>query len=305
MTYYHQQFVLNYWFLSLSSFWAARAGALGSSLADENNSVDTQEGVSGVIVKDQGASQGQDQNILLNTCSESLAQAKDAQNVTSQKSQDESDHGSQWHYWTRTALIFCSLVLSAAYQLIVIPGQRRNWNPVKEGKCFIAHDEAKWEAQFLWLAGTIIYASYLGFVGITGLMTGDVAFLQDLSSRAKKGEAELLKSFKKTRNRFYERSLPYKPLNVVVYLGFAMILMLYDILAIFFDILAWGNSKSPLVVAFYFGFASWNAYAIIDLKRSNVGLVEEDEKEWGFGQVLAVAVLGLVFMGIGDAWKGQ
>lgn len=305
MSYYHQQFVLNYWFLSLSSFWAARAGALDPSSADEGSSSNTVRGNSEVTEQILGASRGQDQSLVLSTPSESPAQIKTAHHVTTRKCQDESSHGSQWHYWSRTILIFCCLVLSTAYQLIVILSQRHNWNPVKEGKCFIQHDKSKWEVQFLWLAGTIIYASYLGFVGITGLLTGNVKFLKGLSSEAKKREATFLESFKGARRTLCERLLSYKPLYVLVYLCFAIFLMLYDVMAIFFDILAWGNSKSPLVVAFYFGFASWNTYSIIDMKISNVGLVEEDEREWGFGQVLAVGVLGLVFMGIGDAWKGE
>jgi hypothetical protein len=64
MTFYHQQFVINYWFLTLNSFWAARNSNLGQS-EDKDN----------------------------------------------------------WHYWTRNAAILCTDVLSAAFQVIIVPQQ--------------------------------------------------------------------------------------------------------------------------------------------------------------------------------------
>jgi hypothetical protein len=56
MTFYHQQFVMNYWFLTLNSFWAGRTAHLS-----------------------------------------------------------QSDDNDDWHYWTKTAAIFCTDVLSAAF----------------------------------------------------------------------------------------------------------------------------------------------------------------------------------------------
>lgn len=75
------------------------------------------------------------------------------------------------------------------------------------------------------------------------------------------------------------------------------------ILRLFLALLAWGDSQSILIVLAYFGFAAWSSYDIIDLKKSNKHLVQ-DESTWGFGQVLPVVLLLLVFLNILDAIRG-
>lgn len=47
------------------------------------------------------------------------------------------------------------------------------------------------------------------------------------------------------------------------------------------DIVSIGRTNSIWAVMFYFGFAGWNAYSIVDLKISNVGLVDTEESFWG------------------------
>jgi len=84
---------------------------------------------------------------------------------------------------------------------------------------------------------------------------------------------------------------------------FNLLLCIWRAVRLFLALWAWGDSQSILIVLAYFGFAAWNTYDIIDLKKSNWYLVQ-DESAWGFGQVLPVVLLLLVFLNILDAVKG-
>jgi hypothetical protein len=53
-----------------------------------------------------------------------------------------------------------------------------------------------------------------------------------------------------------------------------------------------------------FGFLSWNTYNVIDMKLSNMSLVP-DETAWGFGQVLLLALLGLILLNLLDSAQGN
>ena len=72
----------------------------------------------------------------------------------------------------------------------------------------------------------------------------------------------------------------------------------------FFALVAWGDDYSMAVILGLFGFAAWNSYDLIDLKRSNSDL-ETDESGWGFGQVLPLALLGLVLLNIMDSVQSK
>lgn len=278
MSFYHQQFVLNYWFLCLSSFWAARAGVL-------NNQHDL-----------------------------------DA-----------------WHYWTRTFAIFCSLVLSGAFQVIVLPkqdteGHASEWNPLRSEKCYLSHDQSIYRNLYFWLAGTFLYAGYLGVLLLSGLTTWRWDYMENLKKKVREREAGYWDAVIRLRDRWMEQivsssmssinplmvshlpttiipttihiPIPRQILRLFVYLIFNTGLFLWYIFTVFLDLIAWGDSDSILLVLAYFGFASWNTYNIIDHKNSNRALLTESETEWGFGQVLPMGMLGLVALNCLDAWKG-
>lgn len=79
-----------------------------------------------------------------------------------------------WHYWTRTFAISCSLVLSGAFQVIILPkqdieGHKSEWNPVRSGKCYLGHGQSIYRHMYFWLAGTFLYALYLVVKLVSGL----------------------------------------------------------------------------------------------------------------------------------------
>jgi len=286
MTAYHKQFVLDYWFLALISFWAARAGALNERTlqlaADED--------------EDDSAT------VNLVSLSEPHGSASRPASLTMQDSIETYD---SWHYWTRTAALFSTLVLASAYQSIVIVQERNDWNPVETGKCYIGHDSSKYEAQYLWLAGNIFYAAYLGVLLISGCIWKDVTFIQALISRALLLHRKRISQLRVYRASWLRRPSTIRVLQVMMYLLLGFPLFMVYIFSVFVDVVAVGRSTSIWVVICYFGFATWNVYCIIDLKISNIGLVDEDEGVWGFGQVLTMSLLWLVVLGIGDSWRGE
>jgi hypothetical protein len=60
-----------------------------------------------------------------------------------------------------------------------------------------------------------------------------------------------------------------------------------------------------LYIVCYIAFAGWNMGDIIDLKLNNAHLLESSEEAWGFGQVLSMALLGMIVFNVVDAFKGE
>lgn len=285
MTFYHQQFVIDYWLLTLNSFWAARAGDLNQSKDNHN-----------------------------------------------------------WHYWSRTAAIFCTIVLSVVFQVIVIPRQAigSNWNPLESGSCYITHDASAYDQQYLWIAGLFLYAGYLFLVLISGVLyalgvqpSENETWMEKISLAIKEKEGKPRDQYKDWIEKFLgpvaqaaqpaielsensarareaptpigiQDSARHRFPGVLHYFLKALFnlpLFISWIFRLFLALLTWGDSQSVLIVLAYFGFAAWSSYDIIDLKKSNTYLVQ-DESAWGFGQVLPVVLILLVFLNILDAIKG-
>lgn len=284
MTAYHKSFVMNYWFLALNAFWAARAGVLNRA-----NSTLQAESVASTTVK----------RTYSNIENLSLSHSNTTDGVDGASSFDS------WHYWTRTAAIFCSLTLSAAYQIIFIPREAREWSPVEAGKCYIAHDTSDPNFQYFWLAETIIYAFYLLCIMLVGLFWGDDMPLRRLLAQFLVLQQRMVRYLRRVRDDWARHAVLGWPLRIILYALLELVLVVGYLVFIFLDIISLGRSNSILVVLFYFGFAGWNIYNIIDIKVSNVGLVDAEEGQWGFGQVLSMSLLWLVIIGIGDSWRGM
>ena len=287
LTFYHQQFVMSYWFLTLNSFWAARSGQM------------------------QGAG---------------------------------DDHGddNEWHYWTRLFFIFITSVLSIYYQVVIIPLQKSDWDPQTSGNCFIYHDKSDYQQNFLWIAGLIIFAVYILFVLLAGLiarLTGSKDWMDRASQWTDRHQKKYHQRYKKwmlsklkirqgdeefelhlqPRTDSTPTSTPAHapPLTTFTpaarprkYLQYAARAILTIPLIVewaflrFFALWAWGDDNSITIILAIFGFAAWNTYDLIDYKLSNADLAT-NESGWGFGQVLPVVLLGLILLQILGAIQGE
>lgn len=271
---YHQQFVIEYCWLTLNSFWAGRTGQV-----------------------------------------------------------DRTEGKTDWYYWTRTVVIFITVTLFSVFQAIVIPRQvEGNWNPVESRKCYITHDESADNQQYMWMAGSFFYAVYLflemisGLVGFFGHRVGDgnETWMEEVFIRVRRKDKRLQERYKmwvfwslnrtdtqhelwldnyESSQQVITRRFPkgvHYPLKALLYLPLRIWWAGHQFLALW----SWGDSESTLLVAAYVGFAAWDTYDIIDMKISNKHLVK-DEASWGFGQVLPVILLLLIFLNVFDAIDGK
>jgi hypothetical protein len=102
-----------------------------------------------------------------------------------------------------------------------------------------------------------------------------------------------------TRPRFKNKYLQYAAraaLNIPFIVEWAFLR--------FFALGAWGDDNSITVILALFGFVAWNSYDLIDYKLSNADLAT-NESDWGFGQVLPIALLGLILLQISDSIQGE
>jgi hypothetical protein len=286
MTFYHQQLVMDYWFLTLNSFWAGRMGDL-----------------------------------------------------------NQNEDNDDWHYWTRETAILCTVLLSAIFQIIVIPRQRpAAWNPVRSGSCYIYHDKSTYDSQYMWIAGLVFFVFYLVIVLLSGLANLFRVLIGSAKDRKPTWVENSANKLRKIHDKYNDRykewrqtvlqvpthpriapSVPMEdpssslllfetknrfiqPFQFIVAFILYFIPVLYWLFLRFLGLWSWGETRSVrgnvLMVMAYFAFAAWNTYDIIDLKSSNAYLVQ-DESEWGFGQVLPVALLGLIVVNMFDAAKGS
>ena len=283
MTFYHQQLVMNYWFLTLNSFWAGRMGDL-----------------------------------------------------------NQNEDNDDWHYWTRKTAILCTVLLSAIFQIIVIPNQPAAWNPVSSGSCYISHDKSTYDSQILRISGLVFFAFYLVIVLLSGLANLFRLLIGPVKDRKPTWVENSANNFRKIQDRYSDRYKEWRetvlqvpinprivprvpiedpasslllyetknrfiqPFQFIVSFILYSLPVLYWLFLRFLGLWSWGETTSVLgnvlMVMAYFGFAAWSTYDIIDLKLSNAYLVQ-DESAWGFGQVLPVVLLGLIVLNMFDAAK--
>jgi hypothetical protein len=76
--------------------------------------------------------------------------------------------------------------------------------------------------------------------------------------------------------------------------------LIYSACFQFLAIWWFGDGFYALEVAFYIGMWAWSFYDIVDLKLSNKTLIVGNEMAWGFGQVLAVVLMGVLVFYVVD-----
>ena len=86
-----------------------------------------------------------------------------------------------------------------------------------------------------------------------------------------------------------------------IFAGLATAVFVGFMLIQFLPIWTFGNGAHALEVAFYLGNWAWCFYDIIDLKLSNKRVIIGNESTWGFGQVLALVLMGALIFHFVDA----
>ncbi|KAK2781521.1 hypothetical protein FQN53_000537 [Emmonsiellopsis sp. PD_33] len=228
---YHQRFVFEYWWLTLNSFWAARAQYINLGM---------HTGFPG------------------------------------------------WHVVIRQTAILICISISVAFQAIVLIREENQWDEEKSGYCYLSHDTSSTGSDWLWVAGAALYALSLAL----RLLPPTRAFIDKCD----------------------KLRVPWKPpkwngdKSLFVLSKWLLACMVHLVTWVAFQFVAiWfiGAGYYPLEVLAYIGFATWSTFFLVDLKVANKGLVTGSESEWGFGQVLPLALFITVGFNAVDSYRGE
>lgn len=254
ISYYHEQFASNLWWLTISSLWVSRI--------DYN---------------------------------------------------DNLPYMSTWRIQVRRILITCSVIISAAFQLIVALREENHWDPLKPGRCYVRDDLGSSIGQNLfWFTGTCIY----GIVLILSLTkrTRDWYAIQVVGriepsleamwtwTRAANRELKKYKEEQRvmanggTRDGFFRYQATTAILTAKL-ISYTMAFITWWCLVQFISIWSSGRGSHFVELGVYTVFAASNTWWVISIKVDNIHLIQGNERRWTFGQMLpcALAVLMLFY----------
>jgi hypothetical protein len=292
LTFYHQQIVLNYWLLTLDSFWFARAGFI-----NEGGEEDAWHYWTRLIA------------IFANSVLCIYYQLTTFPRQNDQWNSQISgfcfiSHDKSGYYQTFlwlaglilfAAYTFCELLdgLMAILSSLVAKTTSGNPNLMNRLSRFVDGFEQKWHKKYQnWVESHL----YIPVPQSLELAPRSAARHASYSNRI---SAPSDSSMPARGQRFKTRFLRWPVKGV---LNFP--LLIEWCLLRFFALVAWGDDQSMTVILSLFGFGAWNSYDLIDLKLSNADLAT-DESGWGFGQVLPLALLGLTLLNIMDAVQSE
>jgi hypothetical protein len=281
-TFYHQQFVMNYWFLTLNSFWAARAGGLNDNEDDDNWHYWTRAFA------------------IFATCVLSVyyqwftipRQHRDWDPLNSGFcfiSHDKTGY-TQNYIWITGLLIF------AVYLFFLLLAGITSRSPTWMDRLSIqtTYLENRYREKYeRWIQST------LNRPVPQGVGSAAVSRAQH-TSLGPNNHQSAVSSTPTTERRFKS----YKILHYIAWWVLNFPIFIEWGFLRYMELVAWGDPQSIIIVLAFFGFAAWNTYDLIDLKLSNTYLAA-DESAWGFGQVLPVVLLGLILLNVLDSVQSE
>lgn len=224
---------------------------------------------------------------------------------------------SDLHDTARGVIVIISVLLSIVFQSWSNLRQWHDWHTEISGLCYRIKyiDSTEW-LDWFWVAGLVIFA---------------IQEFVSLSSRARWKLAKVLSVIDKTMGNIdstYSERLEYftellhnntwnlfkalsKLINLLGVFLRRLVQFLWFLLGNMVSIWATGHGSYGIQTIFYFGFAFWNTLDIIDLKISNKELLEhspegsDTETTWKFGQILSVALMGVVVLNAIDAFRPE
>ncbi|KAH0553288.1 hypothetical protein GP486_006581, partial [Trichoglossum hirsutum] len=206
-----------------------------------------------------------------------------------------------WSVRARIICIWCSVVLGAGFQALVFLRETRHWDSAASGRCFISHDRSTDRSQQFWILGLIVYALFLIFylVSATNKKMGELVVIAD--NWVSKRQHTLTKVAEGKGRRIWTRITLVRKLTSVLRYTF---LVAWWMLKRFLCIWCVSEKRHGLDVAVYTGLLAWSTYDVWDLKISNQHLLSPSISggSMGFGQVLSLALLVFILLGILDSY---
>jgi hypothetical protein len=292
LTFYHQKIIINYWFLTLNLFWLARAGIINESGEEDAWHYWTR------LVAILAAS------VLSIYYQLATLPRQNDQWATYTSGFCFISHDKSGYYqiflWLAglilfAAYTFCEMLagVMAIHSSLVAGTTSQNTNFMDQLSKFMDGSEKKWHKKYqTWVESQL----YIPIPESLELAPWSAARHASYSNKI---SAPTNYSMPTREQRFKASFLrwPIKGfLNFPLFIEWCLLR--------FFALVAWGDDHSMAVILGLFGFAAWNSYDLIDLKLSNVDLAT-DESGWGFGQVLPLALLGLILLNIMDAVQSE
>lgn len=290
LSFYHQSFVLNYWWLTLNSFWASRQDEHWSSTQAQSQQKSTTT---------QGLETDEKRTVAGNI--KALASRTDMLLRGDER----------FRSWFRRLLVFCCTAEFIVFAGLAIWKQDYGeWDALGPGRCYISHDKSTWQSDWFWLAGVCIYA----LIRLVILVSKTKIMLEAYSENLQDTEDWL---FRKCIGRWVDFRAQIQRRGEIRHWGrgaaaafccflvLALTTLIFSALIQFAAIWSFGDGFYALEVAFYIGMWAWSFYDIVDLKISNQHLLTEPETAWGFGQVLAVVLMGMIVFNLIDAFHGE
>ena len=267
LTYYHESLIASYWNVTLNSFWAA------------------------------------------------------------QLSNNKYDYVGDLPSFVRTSAVLCTLVLSIYFQSrqIIHDYNGEYWDVLDGTHCYLLnHDHSGEKQAWLWIVGLSLYASILTISLSTPLVarilriamksrgTGTTTESADrnepLESRNRKSLTARIsfdfvdEQVEKLSQSLKQKGGKYKRLQWPL----AWTIRIFSFLLInFLAVWSLGTGSFGIETLALLGYLAWNTLDVIDIKVSNLALVDPPETAWGFGQVLPVILVGVIIFSALDVYKND
>ncbi|KAF4635089.1 hypothetical protein G7Y89_g3016 [Cudoniella acicularis] len=253
ISYYHEELVISYWWLTLNSFWTARVDYM-----------------------------------------------------------NENAKGDPVRLGVRRATTLVSCILGVSFQgYINIRENTGPWDNVN-GPCYRWSDNS---SSWPWVAGTSLYCFALILLLVPKNKNGERFGIMWYFNQTQKGQDKTIDWFRSSCAQHLEHSTNPEPTSrwkrllswstaksifLVLLSGFCC--CLYWATMQLLAVISYGEGFYPFFLVVYFCFNIWNTYHIVSLKVLNRNLIVGDETKMGFGQVLAVIIMGNIMFNAVDVF---
>lgn len=287
LTFYHQQFVLSYWYLTLNSFWVARSGGMQNAKDDHDDNNEWHYWTRQVFIFITSVLSIYYQLVI-------TPRQKDEWNNQANGfcfiSNDKSDY-EQNFLWITGLIIFAVYIL-----LLLLAGLTARLTGCEDWM----EIASKWTGDHQ----RTYHERYKTWMSLKLQITKDSEGSEfqshpapNITSTSGSAYAQPSTTLAPTPNRhIYWQYAARAILTIPLIVEWAFLR--------FFALWAWGDENSITIILAIIGFAAWSTFDLIDFKLSNANLAT-NESDWGFGQILPIVLLGLILLQILDAIQGE
>lgn len=309
ISFYHEQLVISYWNVTLNSFWASRAEFMDLNDGNDQNTTQTNAIELRRTHHDTGSmslESGLPKSSTRNPVKRVMNRNNDLRVIV------------------RRLSILASCILGASFQTWAALREYRHWNKSSKvnDRCYNYRDGS---SPWPWVAGILIFCLTLALTLLPTTRKLVKCYLDRMKCVKSWFQNEALvkicgwliaawsvASTGTSPNTSISTSMHSRTRAIFGLLGgFILFLLtgfafvLFWLSQIWLSVWAYGDTEYRITWCFYLGFGIWNSVDIITLRNLNRHLLNEDEFQWGFGQVLPLVMLLAIVYNVLDALFGM